>query len=258
MPVISLDSLIGLGVVLVTTGLILLFALPRRFRTPPTLRPIPAFRHLQRSIGLAVEQGKRLHLSLGSSSVISPNSASALVGLSTLERVAQISIISDQPPVATSGDGALAILSQDTLRAAYRTGNASDLYEMDRGRLTGPTPFSFAVGAAQVMRTEDISTNILIGHFGAEVALMTEASDRHKAYSLAASDSLPAQAVLYATAEETLIGEELFAIPAYLQAGTVHAASIRVQDILRWIIIAALLVGAVLKLLSGMFGINLL
>jgi hypothetical protein len=258
MPVISLESLIGLGVVLAAAGLILLFTLLRHRQKPPVLRPIPAFRNLQRAIGLAVEQGKRLHLSLGTSSILDPNSASALVGLSTLERIAQISIISDQPPVATSGDGTLTILSQDALRAAYRINNASDLYEVDRGRLTGPTPFSYAAGAAQVIRTEDVSTNILIGHFGAEAALMTEASDRHKAYSLAASDSLPAQAVLFASAEETLIGEELFAVPAYLQAGTVHSASLRVQDVLRWIIIAVLLIGAVLKILSGIFGITLL
>ena len=39
------------------------------------------------------------------------------------------------------------------------------------------------------------------------------------AFVLAASDAFSAQSVFYATAGETLIGEELFAIPAYLQAG---------------------------------------
>ena len=255
---ISLDNLIGLVVVLVSAGLIALYTFPRRNRKPGTLRSMPAFSRLQRALGLAVEQGKRLHLSLGRSSILSATSASALVGLSTLERIAQVSIISDQPPVATSGDGSLALLSQDTLRAAYRISNASDQYEADRGRLTGPTPFSFAAGALPIIRSEDAATNILIGNFGPEVALMTDTSDRQKAFVMAASDSLSAQAVMYATAEETLIGEELFAIPAYMQAGPVYQASLRVQDIIRWVIVAALVVGAILKLISLVTGIPIL
>jgi hypothetical protein len=253
---IGSDNLIGLGLVVLATVLMVFFTLPLRGRKPAVLRPMPAVRRLQRAIGLAVEQGKRLHLSLGRASIVGPNVASALVGLSTLERIGEISVISDQPPVATSGDGALALLSQNTLHAAYRAGNASDLYEADRGRLAGTTAFSYAAGAAQVVRSEDVSANILIGSFGPEVALMTEASDRQPAFSLAASDSLPAQAVLFATADETLIGEELFALPAYLQATPAHTASLHVQDIFRWILIVLLFAGAVLKLFSSLLGLN--
>jgi hypothetical protein len=46
------------------------------------------------------------------------------------------------------------------------------------------------------------------------------------------------------------IGEELFAIPAYMQAGPAYAASLRVQDLLRWVLIILLLGGAVLKILG--------
>jgi hypothetical protein len=252
------DNLIGLVMVVVSAALIALFTFPRRSRKARPLRNMPAFSQLQRALGLAVEQGKRLHLSLGRASILSSSSASALVGLSTLERVAQVSIISDQPPVATSGDGSLALLSQDTLRAAYRITNASDQYEADRGRLTGPTPFSYAAGALPVIRSEDAAANILIGNFGPEVALMIDTADRQKAFIMAASDSLPAQAVMYATAEETLIGEELFAIPAYMQAGPVYQASLRVQDIFRWVIVAALVIGTILKLISLLTGMPIL
>ena len=48
----------------------------------------------------------------------------------------------------------------------------------------------------------------------------------------------------------TLIGEELFAVPAYLQAGPFHVASLQVQDILRWVVIALILGGVVLKLVG--------
>jgi hypothetical protein len=55
---------------------------------------------------------------------------------------------------------------------------------------------------------------------------------------------------LYATAQEPLIGEELYAAGAYLQAGPLHISSLRAQDILRWVLAAIILGGAILKFLG--------
>lgn len=248
------NLLIALGVVLISFAILIIFSLPRFNKGPRSLRVIPAFHRLRRAIGLSVEDGKRVHVSLGKSSLLEPTNTSALVGLSSLERVTQLSMMSDRPPVATSGDGALSILSQDTLRAAYRTGNALELYNPDRGRLAGPTPFSYIAGTLPVFRQENATAHILIGNFGPEVGLLTQAAEQQRVFTLTASDALPAQAVLYASSSDTLIGEDLYAVPTYLNAGPAHTASLRVQDVLRWMIIVAIVVGAVLKFL----GISLL
>jgi len=252
--VIWLESIIGLVLVIFSAGMILVFSLPRLRQARRVNRLIPAVQRLRRSIGLAVEDGTRLHVSIGKSSIFSATNASALVGLSTLERVAQLSLVSDRPLVATSGDGTLSILSQDTLRAAYRIANVPEQYDPDRGRLAGATPMSYIAGTFPVIRDERVSTNILVGNFGPEVGLLADASDQQNAFTLAASDALATQAVLYAVAEETLIGEELFALPAYLQAGPVHQASLRLQDVLRWVVIGLIILAALLSF----FGFNLL
>jgi len=247
---IGLNTIAGLLVVLIGAGAIFLIAVIDRKKSPRTLRPIAAFQSLRRAIGLAVEDGKRLHVSIGNANILTPNSASALVGLSTLNRIAQLSMISDRPPIATSGDGTLAMLSQDTLRDAYRSGNALEQYDPMRARLAGTTPMSYVAGTIPIIHDENVTANILVGSYGSEVALLTDAIDQKNAFSLAASDSLTAQAALFATANETLIGEELFAIPAYLQAGPFYTASLYAQDILRWIVIAVILAGSALKLLG--------
>ena len=247
------DLLIALGVVLISFAILIIFSLPRFNKGPRSLRFIPAFQRLRRAIGLSVEDGKRLHVSLGKSSLIEPTNTSALVGLSTLERITQLSMMSDRPPVVTSGDGAFSILSQDTLRAAYRSGNALELYDPDRGRLAGPTPLSYIAGTLPVFRQENVAAHIFIGNFGPEVGLLTQAADQQRAYTLTASDSLPAQAVLFASSDDMLIGEELYAVPAYLNAGPAHLASLRVQDILRWVLIGGIVLGAVLKILGISF-----
>ena len=245
------QSILGLLFILVSAGLLFAFSLPEgRTRSRVALRPVQTFQRLQRAIGLAVENGTRLHVSIGQASIVSPNNASALVGLSTLERVGFLSSVSDRPPVATSGDGSLAILCQDTLRAAYRISNNPELYDPTQARLAGPTPFSYAVGAVPVIYDERVSANILVGNFGPEVAFLIEAGEKRNSFMVAASDAISAQSVVYATAGEPLIGEELFAIPAYLQAGQTHQAGLRAQDILRWVVVAALMMGSILKILG--------
>jgi hypothetical protein len=239
-------GLAGLGIVILSAVLMLALAYLRR-KSPPVFRDIPAFTRLRQAVGLVVEDGSRLHVSLGHGSLTTPQSASALAGLALLRRLADLTSAGDQPPIATSGDAPLAILSQDTLQAAskYTDRAASDQVA---GRLTGLTPFSYAAGAIPAIRDEKVSANVLMGNFGAEVGLLTDAVERENSFVVAGSDNPTAQAVIYASAQEPLVGEELFAAGAYVESGLLHAASVTVQDILRWLLIAAILVGAALTL----------
>lgn len=238
--------MIALGLLLLTAALLLgLIFLRRRF--PGAFRPIEAYERLNRAIGLAVESGTRLHLSFGSSNLFSVRGASALAGLAMLHKLSERTSLSDRPPIVTSGDASLAILSQDTLQSGYRAAAAEEQYRFSTGRLTGLTPFSYAAGTIPVTRDESVSTNVFIGNFGAESALLVEAAERENSTVIAASDNVSAQAVFYATSQDPLIGEELFAAGAYVGAGAAHDASLTVQDILRWLIIGAILIGSLLK-----------
>ena len=239
-------GLAGFGIIFLSTALMGGLVALRR-KSSPVFREIPAFTRLRQAIGRVVEDGTRLHVSLGRGALATPQSASALAGLVLLRRLAELTSAGDQPPIATSGDAALAILSQDTLQTGSQA-SAQGAYDPTAGRLTGLTPFSYAAGALPAICDENISTNVLIGNFGVEVGLLAEAAERANTFTLAASDNLTAQAVLFASVQEPLIGEELYAAGAYVDAGPLHAASLTVQDILRWLIIVVILVGALLKL----------
>jgi hypothetical protein len=240
------SNIAGLGIVVLVIILMGLFAFFHQ-RSPFSVRNIPAFSRIRRAASLVVEDGSRLHVSLGSGSILTPAGASALAGLFLLRRLSEITSLSDRPPVATTGSGLLNLLAQDTLRTAHDSVSVDQPFDMNNARLTGFTPLAYVAGVMPSIRDEGISSNMLIGNFGPEVGLLVEAADRQNASVVAASDSLTAQAVLFATSTETLIGEELFAAGAYLQAGPSHAASLVVQDIMRWLIIISLIVLAVLR-----------
>ncbi|HUG33874.1 MAG TPA: DUF6754 domain-containing protein [Anaerolineales bacterium] len=241
--------MIGLGILVFAAILLLLITIWRR-RTPATLRSIDAYERLNREVGLAVENGTRLHISLGRGNLFTSRGGSALAALAMLRRIAERTSVSDRPPIVTSGDAVLAILSQDTSQSGYRAAGAEEQFRVTAGRMTGLSPFSYAAGTIPVTRDENVSANILIGDLGAESALAADAADRQDASLIAASDNLSAQSVFYASAQDPLIGEELFASGAYVGAGASHEASLQVQDVLRWILILAMLGGAALKFLG--------
>lgn len=245
----NLSALLGFGLVAVAGVLLLVLRIARR-KSPPVFRTIPAFNRFQRAIGLSVEDGSRLHFSFGRGSLTAPTSASALAALGMLRRVAERTSLSDRPPVVTSGNAVLAILTQDTLQSAYQAAGAEELFKRDTGRVSGLTPFSYVAGAIPVMRDENVSTNVILGNFGMEAALLADTAERENSFILAAADTLPAQTVLYVTAQDPLIGEELYAVGAYLEAGPAHTASLIVQDVLRWAVVLLLIVGAILAVLG--------
>jgi hypothetical protein len=215
-----------------------------------TFRAIPAFTRLYRLMGMSVEEGTRLHVSLGRASLLTSRGGPSLAGLSMLRFLTERTSVGDLPPVATTGDPALVLLAQDSLKAGYQAAAAEDLYQPTTGRLTGVTPFSYAAGAMPIIRDENVSANLLIGGFGPEVALITDAALRAGSPVIGGTDDLAAQSILFAAAQEPLIGEELFAASAYLGSDPAQSASLSLQDILRWLLIVALLAGALLKLMG--------
>lgn len=223
-------------------------------KSPANLREISALTFLYRTLGLSMEEGTRVHISLGHGGLLDARGGSALAGLAMLRHIAERTSVSDKPSVASSGDSTLGLLTQDTLQAGYKAAGVEELYVPTTGRVTGLSPFSYAAGAMNISQNENVSANIMIGHFGPEAALLTEASDRENISIIGASDDLAGQAVLFANTQDALIGEELFAAGAYLGAGPSHLASLTVQDILRWLVIITLLGGVAAKFLAY-FGI---
>jgi hypothetical protein len=213
-------------------------------------RKISAYDKINQEINISVEDGSQLHISLGRGGITGPESASALAGLSILKQVVEKSSMCDYPPVASTGNAVISILAQDTILDSSKAIGVSDLRQNPSGELVGVTPFSYAVGTLTTIRDKNVSANIHTGWFGNEVIWLTTAGERQSSPTIAGTAQLPAQAVIYASAPDPVIGEELFAGGAYLGGGRMHQASISAQDIFRWIIIALILGSVLLKFLG--------
>jgi hypothetical protein len=245
----NLPAILGLGLIGAFIIWMMVFAFWPGIQARKDFREISGFSRFIDNIGQAVETGKRVHLSLGWGSIIGPRGPIAFAGLSVFEKVIQFTLFSDRPPIATTGEGSLAILAQDTLRRITNLRGGD--YDPEGGRVAGLTPWSYAAGTLLVLQEEAVETNALVGSFGSEIGLITETADRTRGFNLVGTDNLAGQAVLFAAAQEPLIGEEAYAGGAYLDMGKMHVASLKVQDLFRWLLIAIILIGTILHV-AGM------
>lgn len=243
----TLTGFSGIVVILLFVATMISFYLMKRDSDRTELREIGGYRQLTREIGRSVETGTQMHISLGWGGITGSESAAALAGLSILKQIINESAVCDYPPVATSGDATVALLAEDTIQNTSQAINISS-GKRSTGDLVGLTPFSYAVGTLTTIRSPDVSSNVLAGWYGNEVIWMTSAGERQNSRVIAGTADLPAQAIMYSSATDILIGEELFVGGAYLGGGKIHEASVNAQDIFRWVIIGLILLGAVLNL----------
>jgi hypothetical protein len=242
----DLTRALALIVFVVLACLILLFTYRARRpgARPRVLRPIDAFQSLPATVGQAVETGRRLHISLGTGLIGATDTTATVAGLTVLNQISAAAAVSDRPPVVTTSDGAAMLLAQDALRSVYARQNAQARYDPESAQVAGLTPISFGAAQTSLPADQAVAGAILVGSVGSEAVLMAEAGQRAGVTTLAGADSLPSQAMLFATADHTLIGEDMFAGGAYIGQRPEHVGSLSAQDVVR-LAIAAVIVIAV-------------
>jgi hypothetical protein len=251
-PLSDLIGLIGFAFLALFGGLLLFFTTlaARKGAAPAIFRNIEAFQSLPDTVGHAVETGRRLHISLGSGSIGGQDTAAALAGLTVLDQISAVAVVSDKPPVVTTADGTAALLAQDVLRQVYARQNALPRYDPTSARVAGLSADSFGAALTSLVKDESVGGTILIGSVGPEAVLFAEAGQRANITTLAGSDDPATQALLFASADYPLIGEDLFAGGAYIGRHPAHVASLRAQDVLRIVIGVVILIGFIAKTLS--------
>jgi hypothetical protein len=89
---------------------------------------------------------------------------------------------------------------------------------------------------------------MVAGAFGPEVSLITDAGARRDLSQLAAATTPDSLGPLYSITDRLAVGEELFAAGAQIDADRRYLASLTVHDILRAIVVLAIIGSALMAL----------
>lgn len=239
--------IIGLAAVL----LIIITLFYRREKYLPA-REIDAFTILQDENLASLEKGKRFIYALGSQGFLQDMSISDLVGLPVLSGLTRQTVFADQAPLVINGDGSLAGLSQMILSGVYKNAMVPELFSMDCTQFGGTTGMAYLGSVLPEVNKNINGGLVMVGQLRPELALAVDLADRHEIFTVAASESPASQALLCAVNCKTVIGEQYYAANAALNPRAVNIASMRTQDFLRFLIIIAMIIGAIAKAL-GLF-----
>lgn len=216
------------------------------------LRAVPAYRHLQNTLGAAVESGRSVHISLGSSALLDESALTALAGAELLYQAAARASGGDLPVTASTTDPVTLRLAHDRLQRAYRLRNRLDAFKPTLARWypSGTFSLALAAGVGAALLDEEGGLALLCGRFGAELALIADTAIRYDRDLLPHSTQIEGQAVAYATSATPLLGEELFVGAAYLEPTPLHIGGVAAQDALRYLVVIALIALAALAFLG--------
>jgi hypothetical protein len=214
------------------------------------IRPLTSFQDLRSETGRAAEGGGTIHIAIGNGGLIGENAVTSMAALEVLEELADTAVLYNAPPIITVGDPTLLPLAQDILRRAYERHGLVRRYNLDQVRFVAPSPVAYAAGAASVVMTEDVMSNAMIGAFGSEVSLITDAGARRNLPQLAAAAALDALGALYPATDRLAVGEELYAAGAQMTEKRRYTISLQAQDFLRLALAAFIAMAATLALLT--------
>lgn len=216
-----------------------------------SLRSLTAFNALRRQVGMALESGRPPLLALGRGALHTTAGPVSVAGLQVLHELAEGTGRGQLTPQVMIGAATLLPVAQDDLnRVADESVERHENINSVQFIADESFPFTYAAGTSSHIEREAPVASIAVGHFGSEIALIGEAASRNGIEQIMGSDDPTAIAISVATTENSLWGEELFAAGAYLRQAPWDLAAIRIQDLLRWFLIAALLVATIVHLLG--------
>lgn len=240
--VISL-IIIVMALIMVMIGGVTMRRVRRTGRLMPALRPMPAYHAVNDYVGLSIESNQPLHMGFGGAGIGGTETMLALASAEFFYQTARLAAVGDVTPIVTLSDPSALPLAQDTLRRAYRNRDRLEGFRYTSARWypEGSRALAYAAALTAMMHDEKVSTSLLAGRFGAELALILESSVRRNKAAVAVSDQLDGQAIAWAFSNHVLIGEEIFNAGAYLGGETGYYAQIITVSSLRWLLILALL-----------------
>lgn len=245
---LSGDHIGAILLALLALVLLLLLAARARAGRRPSTRPLPTFDRAPAELGRSAERGASLHIIAGSAAVGGERTMASLAALDVLDGLADQAAAYGTPPVVTVGDPTLLPLAEDALRRAYMRRGTPERYNPTLVRFVATQPAVYAAGAADVTSHERVYGNVLVGSFDAEASLIAHAAEVREQPQMAAADRLGALGALYPAIAALAMGEEMYAGAARLAGRPHHLASLRVQDLLRFVVI-----GIIILTVLGLF-----
>jgi hypothetical protein len=238
--------IIGLAAILLTA-----FSFIFRGRRGYITRTSPAVKAFLDQRVTAIERGETRQVVLGDRFWSRAYPGLELHALAVLPGLAGPEAIADGGQTVAAGSGELVLFARQILTGGYQDGFSTGLHSLIMPvTLPGPTPLSFLAGFLPEIGLQAPGSVGLFGNYGITAPMLAEGAIRRGGHAFTAAGSVTAQAALFLSVSDLLIGEEVFLMPGLINPTPYNQAGWMTEDILRALLIALMAIAAILKMVG--------
>ena len=214
-----------------------------------SLRALKPLNRLRSLLGQSAESGRILHYSPGSGGLNDQTGAAeTLSSLTTLGEVSRGAARAGASLEVSANDTLTYLAAGDVAQIEFDDAGRSEDFSRDNVHfITQQDRLAYIAGVESSLNSDAVAGTVMLGRFDAEYLLAGETASRLNIPQIAGSSRVEAMPlmIISAGADETLLGEEIYAAPAYLSRRPALLASLRAQDALRLLIIAVIILGVI-------------
>jgi len=143
-------------------------------------------------------------------------------------------------------DSVVMTFAEEAVKQGCMDAGRPDAFVADNVRYLSNEQFAYCAGVAGIMTREQPAANIMLGMFFAESLILAETGFASGAIQVAGTAKQHQLPFFVAACDYTIIGEEYFAVTAYLTREPGLLGTIRAADMTKLVAIAALILGVLL------------
>ncbi|MFQ6612486.1 MAG: DUF6754 domain-containing protein [Fidelibacterota bacterium] len=213
------------------------------------LRTIPGLKAIEEAVGRSTEMGKEVLYVPGIMDMDQVETVAGVIILGYVARMTSRYETNLNVPVSRS---IVMKAARESCKESYLLEGRPDMFHEDMVHYLTDDQFAYAAGVNGIMNRERPAACLYMGKFYAESLILAETGNSIGAIQIAGTAS-PSQIPFFVTAcDYTLIGEEFFAASAYLSQKPELIGGVKGQDILKAIIISAIILTMAFRFIHEM------
>jgi len=212
----------------------------------PNLRRLPAIDAIDEALGRASEMGKTVLFSHGTGTLESSEAAGSLAAIAALPYIARkCAQLELQLFLPTGSHTAYNVLSE-VAREAYQLEGKPELFNQNNVQYLSSVSRAYSAGVMSTLMTQNVGAAIMLGSYHHAGLMLVETANRVGALAVGGTDSTAQIPWFVAGCDYALIGEEIYALGAYISKDPISVGGLAGLDILKAVILAIMALGVVL------------
>ncbi len=243
-----------LALIVTVGGLMLWFTDRARKGAPMFIRRMPGIDAIEEGIGRATEMGKPVLYVPGIDELQDIQTIASMLILGQVSKtIAEYQtdvIVSCCIPIVRE-------VADEVVKSGYMLAGHPDAYDPRSVRFISSEQFAFTAGTNGIILREKPATHIFLGRFFAESLILAETGYVNRSVQIAGTAEATQLPFFVAACDYTLIGEELFAVSAYLSKDPRLVSSLKASDYVKVFVVVSVVVGTIAASLGSQFFVDL-